>query len=338
MKRPVTELIHIDASLATPIYKQIVQSICRNIENGVLVKDDVLPSVNRISEEFSLARGSVFTAYNDLRASGIINSIPGKGYFVSSTETKQSKRVFVLFDTFTAYKEVLYNSLLNSLPQTCTIHIYFHRHDIKTFETLIREQAGYYNLYIIMPEIYDNTLHVLSHLDPKHTFLLNAGYKEYKREYPGVFQNFEKDIYGVLTANQHLVAKYKRLVLVFSEDTHIKDITAGVVKFSKKNGIPAVAKSSIDAAAIEKGDALIVIEDNQLVDIIKLAKSNKWQLGKDIGVLSYNEANLKSVIDGGITTITTDFEAMGKCIAEMVVTGKRDAVENPFKLIDRKSF
>src|SRR6478672_8387846 len=116
MKKSITELIHIDPSLATPIYKQIVQSICRNIEQGVLVKDDVLPSVNKISEIFSLARGSVFTAYNDLRASGIIDSIPGKGYFVSSTETKQNKRIFLLFNSFSPYKELLYCTLVSSLP------------------------------------------------------------------------------------------------------------------------------------------------------------------------------------------------------------------------------
>jgi DNA-binding transcriptional regulator YhcF (GntR family) len=338
MKKPVTELIRIDPTLATPIYKQIVQSICRNIEDGVLVRDDVLPSVNRISEEFSLARGSVFTAYNDLRASGIIDSIPGKGYFVSSTETKQNKRIFLLFNAFTTYQEPLYNALIKNLPSTCTVHIYFHHHDLKTFETLIREQAGYYNIFIIMPTIHDNTLNILSHLDHKRTFLLNVGYKEYKKEYPGVFQNFEKDIYKVLMANQHLVSKYRHLTLVFPEGAQIKEITAGFHKFSKKAGITAAVKSSIEAEAIAKGDAFITTDDKHLVDIVELAKANKWQLGKDIGVLSYNETSLKSVIGDGITTFTTDFEAMGKGIAEMVVSGRRDVIENPFELVDRKSF
>jgi DNA-binding transcriptional regulator YhcF (GntR family) len=52
MKKSIAELIHIDPSLATPVYKQIIQSIYKNINNGVLVKDDVLPSVNKISEVF----------------------------------------------------------------------------------------------------------------------------------------------------------------------------------------------------------------------------------------------------------------------------------------------
>ena len=338
MKKPINELIQIDTSLAVPIYKQIVQSIYRNIDNGVLVKDDLLPSVNRISEKFSLARGSVFNAYNDLRASGIIDSIPGKGYFVSSTDTKQNKRIFLLFSTFTPYKETLYNALLNSLPKTCTLDIYFHHHSMKVFETLIREQAGYYNTFIIMPEINNDTLNILSKLDQKRTFLLDVGYKEYKKVYPGVFQNFEKDIYSILLSNQDLVSKYKRLFLIFPEGTRTKDITSGFNKFSKKIAITTGIKTAVDTAAIKNGDAFIVIDDNHLVEIIKHAKANSWQLGKDIGVISYNETSLKSVIGDGITTITTDFEAMGKTMADMVINGNREVVENPFVMIDRRSF
>jgi len=338
MKKTVTELIQIDTSLAIPVYKQIVQSIYRNIDNGVLVKDDLLPSVNKISEEFSLARGSVFNAYNDLRASGIIDSIPGKGYFVSSTETTQNKRIFLLFSTFTPYKETLFNALLNNLPKACALDIYFHHHSIKVFETLIREQAGYYNTFIIMPEVNNETLNILSKLDQKRTFLLDVGYKEYKKEYPGVFQNFEKDIYSILLSNQDLVAKYKRLFLIFPEGTRTKDIISGFNKFSKKIAITTGIKTAVDAADIKKGDAFIVIDDNHLVEIIKLSKANSWQLGKDIGIISYNETSLKSVIGEGITTITTDFEAMGKTMADMVISGHRDVVENPFVMINRKSF
>jgi len=338
MKKPITELIQIDSSLATPVYKQIVQSIYRNIDNGVLVKDDLLPSVNKISEEFSLARGSVFSAYNDLRASGIIDSIPGKGYFVSSTETKQNKRVFLLFSTFTPYKETLFNALLNSLPKTYTLDIYFHHHSIKMFETLIREQAGYYNTFIIMPEVANNTLSILSKLDQKRTYLLDVGFKEYKKEYPGVFQNFEKDIYSILLSKQDLVSKYKRLFLVFPEGARTKDIVSGFTKFSKKITTPTDIKNTVVASDIKKGDAFIVIDDNHLVDIIKLAKASNWVLGKDIGVISYNETSLKSVIGEGVTTITSDFESMGKSMADMIVSGKRELIENPFVMIDRKSF
>lgn len=338
MKKPVTELIKIDTTLAVPVYKQIVQSICRNIENGTLAKDDVLPSVNKISEEFSLARGSVFTAYNDLRASGIIDSIPGKGYFVSSTETKQDKRIFLLLDSFTPYNGQLFNALLNNLPKTIALDVYFHHHNIRTFELLIREQVGYYNTFIIMPAVHDETLNILSKLDPKRIFLLDAGYKEYRKEFPGVFQNFEKDIYSVLTAYQNLSAKYKRLLLTCPDAAHTKDIVSGFNKFAKKTGISAAVKGSIEPTEVKKGDAFIVLDDDDLVQLVTLSKTKGWQLGKDIGVLSYNETTLKSVIGDGISTVTADFETMAKTIADMVTTGRHDVVENPFRVIDRKSF
>jgi len=336
--KSVTDLIQIDPSLTTPVYKQIVQSISRNIDNGVLVKDDMLPSVNQISAEFSLARGSVFTAYNELRSSGIIDSIPGKGYFVLSTETRQKKKIFLLFSTFTTYKEILYNALLQHLPETCSLDIYFHHHSVRMFENLIREQSAYYNTYVIMPEVSESTSAILSKLDHKHTFLLDVGLKEYRDAYPGVYQNFEKDIYSILLDSEKLVRKYKRLILLFPEGLKTRDIISGFQKFSKRKIIPTEVRSGIRVGEIQKGDAFIVIDDNNLVDIIQCARQGDWLMGKDIGVISYNETPLKSVIGNGITTITTDFTAMGRAMAEMVVSGKREVVENPFVIIDRKSF
>jgi len=338
MKTSIKDLIQIDTSITTPVYKQIVQSIYRNIDNGVLVKDDKLPSVNKISAAFSLARGSVFSAYNDLRSSGIIDSIPGKGYFVSSTDTKQNKRIFLLFSTFTSYKETIFNSLRNSLPATCTMDIYFHHHSMKMFENLITEQAGYYNTFIIMPEVNDGTLAILSRLDSRQTFLLDVGFKEYRKTYPGVYQNFEKDIYSILDSSQHLISRYKRLFLVFPEGLRSKDIITGFTKFSKKTSITTSMVNQINPATIQKGDAFIVIDDNHLVDIINVARGKSWQLGKDIGIISYNETSLKSVIADGITTISTDFAAMGEAMADMVLNGKRDIIENPFILVNRHSF
>ena len=206
------------------------------------------------------------------------------------------------------------------------------------FETLIKEQAAYYNTFIIMPEVHEQTEAILSKLDAKNTFLLDVGYKEYRKTYAGVYQNFEKDIYSILMDSQHLVTKYKRLFLLFPDSLRTRDIISGFNKFAKKNLVQAQVRNSIDASDIQKGDAFIVIDDNHLVEIIKTAKAANWKLGRDIGVISYNETNLKSIIADGITTITTDFEGMGKAIADMAVEGKGGVVENAFIMIDRKSF
>jgi len=205
-------------------------------------------------------------------------------------------------------------------------------------ENLIRDHAAYYNTYIIMPEVNDDTHGILSRLDHKHTYLLDVGLKEYRKEYPGIYQNFEKDIYSILVDSETLVRKYRRFFLLFPEGLRTKDIISGFQKFARKNVIQSEVRGMVQASEIRKGDAFIVIDDNHLVEIIQAAKEKGWQLGEDIGVISYNETNLKSVIGNGITTITTDFGAMGKAMAEMVISGKREVVENPFVLIDRRSF
>jgi len=158
-------LIKIDLSVTTPVYKQIIHSVHKGIDKGILKHGDALPSVNQIAGQFLLSRGSVFTAHNQLKASGIIDAIPGKGYFVAGTQVKQQQNIFLLFSTFTPYKEILYNSFLNNLSEKCTVDIYFHHHNIKVFETLIREQAPYYNTFVIMPEVNEKTLSILRLLE-----------------------------------------------------------------------------------------------------------------------------------------------------------------------------
>ena len=338
MKTPLKKLIQIDPDLSTPVYKQIVQSIYRNIENGALGKDDVLPSVNSIAESFSLARGSVFTAYNELRSAGMIDSIPGKGYYVLSTSTRQIKNIFLLFSSFGPYCEALYNGLRNNLPKNYSVDIYFHHHNFANFESLIREKAGYYNTFIIMPEVTKETMELLSRLDSKHVFLLDTGFKEYRKSFSGVYQNFENDIYKLLKNAEERVAKYKRLILISSETQNCRDIIQGFNKFSKNLKIETMVTSNFNGSSIKKNDAFIVVDDRDLVEIITIVKKNNWQLGKDTGIISYNETPLKSIIADGITTISSDFTQMGKSMANMVTNGNRDVIENPFIYIDRNSF
>jgi DNA-binding LacI/PurR family transcriptional regulator len=54
-------------------------------------------------------------------------------------------------------------------------------------------------------------------------------------------------------------------------------------------------------------------------------------------VISYNETPLKKIILNGITTISTDFEAMGIEAANIVKTGIKTKSEVSFRLTPRAS-
>jgi len=59
------------------------------------------------------------------------------------------------------------------------------------------------------------------------------------------------------------------------------------------------------------GDLCLVMDDNDLVNLILHSKQQEWILGQDLGIISYNETPLKSVVGDGISTITPDYEQMG---------------------------
>jgi len=60
-------------------------------------------------------------------------------------------------------------------------------------------------------------------------------------------------------------------------------------------------------------------------------------VGKDIGIISYNETPLKEILLDGITTISTDHDQMGRTAAGLINENKHAIIKNPFTLIRRKS-
>lgn len=71
--------------------------------------------------------------------------------------------------------------------------------------------------------------------------------------------------------------------------------------------------------------------------LIKLARKKKLKLGQDIGLISYNDTEVKEILEDGITVISTDFEMMGKIVSKAILEDKIIVKRNPTKVIKRKS-
>lgn len=331
-------IVKIDNTLSQPLYKQIVESIYESIAKGSLKNGDMLPSVNAIAAAHSLARGSIFKAYNELKTAGIIDSIPGKGYFVTSTNIQVKKNIFLLLSTFNPYREVLYNAFIGQIKNHATVDLYFHHHNISVFETLIRNHSAYYNTFVIMPEINKKTASILKQLDPKKLYILDSGLNEFGQQYPCVCQNYEQDIAGILKTHFGQLKKYKRIILLFPDNIKTEGVVNGFTAVFKKTDFNASVIRNTNDYEPRQFDCCIIMDDIDLVKLMRAARQNKWKLGTDIGILSYNETPLKSIIADGITTITTDFEEMGRTMADMIIKNKPKRLENPFLMIDRNSF
>lgn len=75
--------ILISNSSGKPIYEQIATQIKTKILNGELSKGDALPSIRLLAKELRISVITTKRAYSDLEQDGFIETIPGKGSFVS---------------------------------------------------------------------------------------------------------------------------------------------------------------------------------------------------------------------------------------------------------------
>lgn len=323
----------------TPKYKQLVNGILEAIANDKLKINDKLPSLNTLMNKFNLSQDTVLNAYNHLKAKGIISSAIGKGYFVLNDKTIEEHKVFVLFDNFTFYKENLYNSLNHAFHGQGTIDLFFHHNNATQYKKLISDAAGNYTSYIIM-SIEDLELDnfIIATLPPKNVYLLDIASERLKKKFPFVAQNFEKDIINCLNSDLKKIKKFSRIrFLNSSKRPHILRIKKGLKTFSKNKNFYFNAIEDITKSKIFKGDLFFVINDRDLIKLIEKSKNEKMSIGEDIGIISYNETELKRVIHNGISTVSTNFELMGKSIAELVLTKSRNRIYNEASLTVRDS-
>jgi len=325
-------IIKINVKSARPKYRQIIDSVYCAIENGKLKKGDKVPSINQICSDYNLSRDTVMFAFNDLKSKGILLSQPGKGYYVASTETHREERVFVLFDELNAFKEDLYNSLVETMSGSANVEVFFHHFNYKVFKNLILESVGHFTSYIIMPATFDNSLHLISKLPRERVFILDR-----LKNYPVVYQDFEHDFYEALTNGLSLLKKYRKLVFVHPGGKEPAERVKGFERFCSENHFNFEVIKSLDGARPGLYEAWFLISDRDLVQLVKIAREYKYELGKKFGIVSFNDTMLKEVVAGGITTISTDFTEMGNALGTMVLNHRSGQVRNPSRLIIRNS-
>ncbi len=330
--------IQLTQGAAVPKYRQIINSIEQSLRNGELRKGDRIPSLNELCRAHGLSQDTVLVAYNELKTRGVITSTVGKGYYVLSDRINAPHRVFLLFDKLTAYKEILYNSFKDALKGKGDEQIFFHYNNPQVFRTLIEKYRGQFTAYVIMPIADEEAIDALSLLDKNSTYLLDMGRSRFGDTFPGIFQNFEQDIRNVFAANVELIDKYKHIyLLIRHREGHYGEIISGLRKFCRQHSIGMTVEEDAASLEPERGNVYVAVDDRDLVFLVKKSAEARLKLGEDIGVISYNESPLKEVIDRGITTISTDFSAMGRSIAQMVIDGKKVSEDNPFVMIKRKS-
>ncbi|GAA0110470.1 MULTISPECIES: GntR family transcriptional regulator [Clostridium] len=81
-------MIIIDSRSSTPIYEQIIIGIKELILKNVIKSGDKLPSVRELSTILTINPNTVSKAYMELEKQNIVESIKGKGTFITSNYRK----------------------------------------------------------------------------------------------------------------------------------------------------------------------------------------------------------------------------------------------------------
>lgn len=323
-------------NIGVPIIDQIINSVELSVVNKILKKGDKLPSVNSIRNKYSISRDTVFSAYKKLKMRGIIQSVPGKGYYLISENITTSKKIFLLFDELNAFKENLYNSFISKLEPNIDVDVFFHHFNYDVFRNAVINNNGNYSYYVIMPGNLNNIGPIINFLPDKKVYILDQIHDDLKK-YPAIYQNFEKGIIDCLNELRSKILNYSKMILVFDKLKQPESIKKGFKSFCYNNKIQFEILSSIEHRSIKKGNIYMLLEDSSLISVIKKARIKNMKVSKDIGIISYNATPLKEIIENGITVISTDFNEMGTKLAEMITNRLKVKIENNISLTLRNS-
>ena len=325
----------------TPKYQQIVNSIVEGIENRDILPGAKLPSIHEVCAEFDVAKGTVERAYELLKDKEIIGAVRGKGFYINYTQTGKNLKIFLLFNKLSAHKKIIYDSFVEMLGPGVAIDFFIYNNDFRLFRDLILRQTRNHTHYVIIGHFFDGgeKADELINSLPKHKLvILDKLLDGVSGTYAAVFQNFEKDLYQALTDALPLLRKYTTLNILFPHYTyHPKAILNGFYKFCFEYGFTARIVQDIEPEVIRPQQVYINLMEEDLVELIKKIKRTTYRVGQEVGVLSYNETPLKEFLLEGLTVMSTDFAQMGRTAARLILTESVEHVENPFRLIVRKS-
>jgi DNA-binding transcriptional regulator YhcF (GntR family) len=335
-------IFEIDGNRRTPKYLQIVNSITKAIKQGHYKKGDRICSINELSNEHFLSRDTVQKAYDILEKEKIIEGIRGKGFYINRTDIVIPYRILLLFNKLSNYKKIIYNSFLQTLGKKASIDLKIYHSNTRLFTDIIESHLGEYDYYVIMPHFYEDiedAYKMIRKIPTEQLLILDKDLMQSNQSYAAVFQDFQNDIGEALESGLSTLNKYKRLTLVFPKiPFYPPEIVTGFRNFCVQNKFEYRIISEINPNdPVKEKEAFIVIEETDLVNLIKNCRAAKLKLGKDIGIISYNDTPLKEILSDGISVISTDHAKMGETAARLILDNKKEKIKNPFTLILRKS-
>lgn len=311
------------------------------IESGKLLKNSLLPSINELSFSLEMSRDTAEKGYRNLRKLGVVDSVPGKGYFIINTDFSRKLKVCLLFNKLSTHKKIIYDSFTKTLGERAAIDFYIYNNDFALFKKMIVAKRGDYSHFVIIPHFLEggeNAHEIINTIPKEKLVILDKLLPGVTGDYAAAYENFAQDIYAALEEALDRLSNYNTLKIIFPKNSYFPhEILTGFYRFCQQYAFDHKVIHNVKEEEINPGEVYINLMEDDLVILIERLIAQKLKIGKDVGVISYNETPLKRIILDGITTISTDFSKLGAQAAEFILNGKTEKIEVPFYLNLRKS-
>jgi DNA-binding LacI/PurR family transcriptional regulator len=228
------------------------------------------------------------------------------------------------------------------MGDNAVVDLKIHHCNAKVFESLILDNLYDYDYFVIMPHFYENiaeAYNFILKIPQEKLIVLDKDLTYVDKKYAAVYQDFKNDIVEALETGLETLKKYSKLILVFPKMvSYPVEIVTGFRNFCLQHNFDKHIINEIKTGTeVKPGEAYIVIEETDLVQLIKNCNIRRLKVGKDVGIISYNETPLKEILIEGITVLSTDHAKMGETAARLILENKQEKIKNPFTLILRKS-
>ena len=332
--------LKINSESEIPKYKQVVDLFISDIEAGIFKQGQRIPSINETSEELLLSRDTVEKAYVYMKKKGILLAVRGKGYYINQVNVGKKLKICLIFNKLSNYKRSIYYSFVKTLGVKASVDVYIYNYDLDEFEAIVNNNLNNYDYFVILPHFRNENANIgrVIRKIPEGKVLIVDRFLDELKDYPVVYQEYDKDIQSALACGLDLLKKYNRLNLVFPQSEYYPPyIVRGFKIFCRVNGFDHSIIDRMEEAEINEGEAYIIVSDDDLYAFIRRIKLKNWTLGKECGVVAYNENQVKEILCDGITTISTSHEEIGQLAAQMILTKKFERIKSPFQFIRRNS-
>lgn len=327
------------------VYRQLVTAISEAVKNGRLAAGDIVPSMNALSEELGISKETVKRAYGELTKMGILEAHQGKGFFVSDSAHKDRVSVLFLMDSFSIYKQEIVRGFHQEISLTADETILLFNQDINLFEYFLNENLGKFDYYLVSPhfclepEVQSRARRLLKRIPNRKLIMIDRWMTEIPGNYGAVYQDFENDVYDGLAQGRDRFEGIRELKVITLPTSLYGPLMENKVRsFCKDNSLGVRFLHEVPTE-IEKGDVFLILTsqlDSGLIALVDNAKG--MNVGSDYFIISYNDSPIDRVVLNGLTTISTDFNMMGREAARMINEKSMWKTHIDFRMNKRNTF